>query len=309
MLRKKLTGLLVSVSLFVTMTAAPLSAAPDTVQGKLALVERDTYGTEQVGAVLERINRLETDMVGSHLNDNMMARVNALYERLYVNGEHPSELAQLNAIEWCINHEVSMTPIQKRLSDMEMALEGKTNTGTFSERIDALAKAAFGAAILPMEQVDVPADTLIKVALVTPVNAKTMKAGDHIDFKVAEDVIIGNCLVFAKGEPGEGTAEKVTQARNFGRDAEVKINFERTKSIDGTFVDTFVGAEAGKKMDNMAMAAGASIAGIVALGPVGIITGAFVNGKNVDIPAGTELYVQTKADSRLFGVRTKRDAL
>ena len=35
-----------------------------------------------------------------------------------------------------------------------------------------------------------------------------------------------------------------------------------------------------------------------------IIGGAFVHGKNVDLPIGTELYIQTKADEQLFGVQT-----
>ena len=52
------------------------------------------------------------------------------------------------------------------------------------------------------------------------------------------------------------------------------------------------------------MAAGASLAGIAVLGPVGIVAGAFVHGKDVRLPAGTELYIQTKADTTLYGVVT-----
>ena len=148
----------------------------------------------------------------------------------------------------------------------------------------------------------VPANTLIKISLVTPVNAKNLKAGDTIQYKVAEDVVENGMLLFAKGEPGTGTVTKVKQARNFGRDAEVVIDFKSTKAMDGTNVDTFVGAEAKKQMETLAMAAGASLAGIVLLGPIGVVAGIFVNGKNIDLPAGTELYIQTKADTTLYGV-------
>ena len=58
-------------------------------------------------------------------------------------------------------------------------------------------------------------------------------------------------------------------------------------------------------MKQLAMAAGASLAGIVILGPIGVIAGAFVNGKNIDLPAGTEVFVQTKADATLYGVVTQ----
>lgn len=306
---KKAVSLLVCLALLVTMSGAGYAAAPDTVLGKLKMMELDAYGTEQVGAVMERIYRLETDVTGVHLNDNMLARVNAVYASLYLNDSEPSQLAQLNAIEWSINHEVNHTPVHTRLSDLELALEGQTKVGTFAERINALAKSAFGSATLPMEKINVPANTLIRVALTTAVNAKNLKVGDKIGVQVAEDVVVDNCLVFAKGEPGVGTVQKVVQARNFGRDAEVKIEFEQVKSIDGTMVDTFVGAEAEKQMEHMAMAAGATIAGAILLGPIGVIAGAFVNGKNVDLPAGTELYVQTKSDSELYGVRIARDNL
>ena len=52
----------------------------------------------------------------------------------------------------------------------------------------------------------------------------------------------------------------------------------------------------------MAMAAGASIAGMVLLGPIGIIGGAFVHGKNIDLPEGTEFYIQTSRDTVIYGI-------
>ena len=187
---------------------------------------------------------------------------------------------------------------------METSIQGKTTDGTFRTRIAKLANYAFGSNVLPLTQVNVPANTLIKISLVTPVNAKNLKVGDTIKYQVAEDVVENGMLLFAKGEPGVGTVSKVTQARNFGRDAEVVIDFKSTKAMDGTNVDTFVGEEAKKQMKTMAMAAGASLAGIVLLGPIGVVAGIFVNGKNIDLPTGTELYIQTKTDTTLYGVTT-----
>ena len=281
-----------------------VAATPQTVQDKLAAVEKDAYGTEQTGAILDRINKLEKDFDGKHHTGSMMARVDALYDEVYTNSTKPSILAELNAIEWNINHEVSMNSVEKRVADMEMSINGKTSEGTYKQRIKALSEASFGSATLPLAQTIVPANTLIKVALVDPVNTKNIKVGDTVRFKVASDVIVNGKLVFAKGEPGEGEVTKVTHARNFGRNAKLEIDFRQTKAIDGTDVDTFVGDEAKAEMKSLAMAAGASLAGIVLLGPIGIIGGAFVNGKDIDLPEGTELYIQTKADTTLYGVAT-----
>ena len=301
---KKIISLLLTAALLVTTMGMAAAATPETVQAKLALIEEDTYGSEQTGAVMDRLNKLEKDYDGSHRSGSLMARVDALYDELYKNNGEPSMMAKLNAIEWNIDHEVSMKPVESRLADMELGLLGKTEEGTFKTRIQALGKASFGAEQLPMEKLQVPANTLIKVATVDAVNAKNLKAGDTVRYRVAEDVIVDGCLVFAKGEPGEGKVEKVKQAKNFGRNAEVQIDFHTTKSIDGTEVDTYVGDKAKKEMKQLAMAAGASIAGMLLLGPIGIIGGAFVKGKNVNIPAGTELYIQTENDESLYGVAT-----
>ena len=301
---RKLCSAMLSAVFLISSMGMAAASTPETVQDKLAAVEKDTYGVEQTGALVERINKLEKDYDGTHRTGSMMARVNAIYDEVYTNSTHPSTLADLNAIEWNIDHQVSMNSVEKRVADMEMSINGKTGEGTYKQRIKTLSKASFGSATLPLEQTVVPANTLIKVALVDPVNTKNLKKGDTVRFKVANDVIVNSKLVFAKGLPGEGTVKKVQQARNFGRNAKLDIDFNNTKSIDGTDVDTFMGEESTKEMKNLAMAAGASLAGIVVLGPIGIIGGAFVNGKNIDLPVGTEFYIQTKADTTLYGVAT-----
>lgn len=301
---RKICAMFLSAALLVSSVGMASAATPETVQAKLAAVEKDTYGTEQTGALLERINKLEKDYDGSHRTGSMMARVDALYDDVYTNSSKPSVLAQLNAVEWNIDHEVSMNSVEKRVADMEMTINGHTNEGTYKKRIQNLASASFGTTDLPMELVNVPKNTLIKVALVEPVNTKNLKKGDAIRYKVAADVIVDGKLIFAKGEPGDGVVTKVKQARNFGRNAQLEIDYKQTKAIDGTYVNTFMGEEAKQEMKNLAMAAGASVAGMVLLGPIGVIGGAFVNGKNIDLPAGTEFYIQTKDAVNLFGVAT-----
>ena len=61
------------------------------------------------------------------------------------------------------------------------------------------------------------------------------------------------------------------RASNFGRDAEVQIDFKTMRTMDGTDVAMTLGEASKEKMQSMAYAAGASIAGIALLGPIGII--------------------------------------
>ena len=304
-MQQKICALVLTLVLLLTSFGSAYAAeTPNDMQSKLALIEQDTYGKEQTGALIDRINRLERDYDGAHRAGSLTARIDAIYKELYTNSTTPSVLMNLNAIEWNIGHETSMGAVQERISEMEMSLLGKTGEGTFKKRIAALGTASFGTKNIPVVSTTVPANTLIKVALVSPVNAKDLKVGDIIEYQVADDVFVGGVLVFSKGARGEGEVTKVRQARNFGRSAHVEIDFRSTKALDGTYVTTYIGDEAKKEMEHLAMAAGASLAGMAVLGPIGIVAGAFVRGKNVDLPAGTTLYIQTEGETTLYGVQT-----
>ena len=148
-------------------------------------------------------------------------------------------------------------------------------------------------------------DTLIKIKTVTPLDSKKNKTGDPVEFAVAEDVYAAGMLVIAKGAVGRGKLTKVDQAQNFGRDAKMEVNFESVEALDMTLVSTLLGEKAKKETESMALAAGAGVAGMILLGPIGVVGAAFVHGKNISIPEGTLLYIQTQNDVDLIGMVAK----
>ena len=309
MLGRKLLGVLLAAILLLETMGLAMAAAPSIMADKLAEVERTAYGVPQTGALLDRVNKLEKDFEGTHEpTESVMQRVDKLFDMMFKNENGPSLVTRMNAIEWGIKQSVSMEPIQKRVSDMEIAMTGAPSEGTYKARISTLASYAFGDKEIPLAQIQVPANTLVKVSLVTPVNAKNLKVGDRIEIKSEEDVIENGRLIFAKGAPGYGEVTKVKRAGNFGRDAEVQIDFKVLRTMDGTDASMLLGEESKEKMQSMAFAAGASIAGIALLGPIGIIGGAFVKGKNIDLPVGTELYIQTAAPMNIYGLEVQAPA-
>ena len=291
-----------------TGTAVTANAADsgNALQNKLSSVEKAVYGTTQTGAIIDRINKLEHDYYGRSQSTTLVARIDNLYDKIFDNDYEPSAIAQMNGVEWSLMNKVSMQPINQRLSDLETTLYGQPKEGTFYNRMLDLGKVAFGSSqqAIPLTHTLVPANTLIKIKLVTPVNSETMKAGDEVKYQVAENVVYNGNLVFAAGALGEGHVTKVTTAKNFGRDGKIDIDFEKTQAFDGTLVDTLLGDKAKEEMKSEAMAAGASIAGMALLGPIGIVGGLFVHGKDITLPAGTELFIQTKSDINLFGVHS-----
>jgi len=285
------------------------AASEDSANAKLAKIEIDTYGSEQSGAILDRISRLEKNYNGQNLNGNMNARIDAVYDILYDNATAPGILAKLNALEWNTNHEAQSGGVDTRLAALETQILGKVNEGTFNERIRSLARQSYGAEILPIVQVPLPANLLIKVATTIPVGSKTFQEGDIIPIKVVEDVFVDGSLVFIKGLPGEGVVTKVRRAKSIFTNGKIDTDFYTLKAIDGQDVNVTTGVEAVNAMADAQMARGLSLLGQTFSGKHKEIDSVLVRGKNVDLPAGIELYVQLKSPITVYGVKATDDGL
>ena len=79
-MRQKLCALALTLVLALTSVGTAFAAEPpNAVQSKLALIEQDTYGREQTGALIDRVNRLERDYDGSRdLRRGLYEQHNAL---------------------------------------------------------------------------------------------------------------------------------------------------------------------------------------------------------------------------------------
>ena len=284
--------------------SASVFAAEESANEKLARIETDTYGSEQSGAILDRISRLEKNYSGQNMNGNMNARIDAIYDILYNNDVGPGVLAKINALEWNFNHEVQTGGVDKRLATLENAILGKMSEGSFNDRIRALAKASYGEEILPITLIPLPENTLIKVVTTVPVGSKTLQAGDTIPIEVAEDVFVDGGLVFAKGLPGEGSVTNVRRAKHIFSNGKIEVDFHTLKAIDGQSVNTYTGVEAIDAMTAASMGRGLSLLGQTFSGKNKEIEEVLVRGKNIDLPAGVELYLQIKTPIVVYGVKT-----
>ena len=304
--KKIFCGVLAASMIF---SATVFAAPDDSANAKLAKIETDTYGMEQSGALLDRISRLEKSYNGQNMNGNMNARIDAIYNVLYENNSGPGILAKINALEWNINHEVQSGGVNRRLESLENLIFGKINEGTFNERIRALAKASYGEEILPIAQVQVPANTLIKVETTAPVSSKFLQEGDIIPIRVISDVFVEDSLVFAKGLTGEGVVTNVHRAKNIFSNGKIETDFCELKAIDGQTAQIFTGVESIEEMNNNSMARGLSLIGQTFSGKNKQIEEVFIRGKNIELPAGIELYVQIKVPIVVYGVRTTSGGL
>ncbi|BBB91592.1 MAG TPA: hypothetical protein PKA28_13595 [Methylomusa anaerophila] len=290
----------------VTPVLAQAAESELTVIGKLSLLEKLVYGVPQTGALLDRTVQLEKDIYGQVVEDAIMDRVDKLYAYVKENSESaPSMLIKLNAAEWMFTHNVTNNPIKVKIENIERLLKGSPATGSLSERLGSLTQLAFSGGQMEVVAAILAKDTLVKVKTLSTLNSKQSRSGDTVALQVVDDVFIGGVLVIPKGSVGTGKVAKVEQAGNFGRDAKLEVSFDSVAAVDGATVPTLLGEKAKAETKSMATAAGASVAGMIVLGPVGIIGGAFVHGRDADIPIGSQLYVQTQGDMELYGIRAQ----
>ena len=300
--KKFFCGVAAASVIFSASMFCPVSAE-ESANAKLARIETDTYGAEQSGAILDRISRLEKSYSGQNMNGNMNARIEAIYDTLYDNSADVGILAKINLLEWNVNHQVAGGGIDNRLAALENQITGKPSEGTINDRIRQLTKAIYGEENMPITQVQIPANTLIKVATTAPVDAKVLQEGDSVPVKVIEDVFVDNSLVFASGLPGDGVVMNVRRARNIFTNGKIEIDFKIIKSLDGQDVMTFTGAESVEAMNANSMPRGLSLIGQTFSGKNKDIEEVFIRGKNIDLPAGIELYIQTKNPVVVYGLR------
>ncbi len=303
MLRKWISGTLAVLVLAATPVFA--QTAELTIVDKTKAVEQVLYGADQTGSLSERLTRLEKDIYGSESKEALMGKADKLYTYSKENTlTSPSLITRLNAVEWAISHNQTAVPAKQKLEQLEQLLIGAPAIGSFDKRITKVSNIAFTQSP-EMSEVTLFQDTLVRIKMVTPLDTRQNREGDKFTFQASEDVYVNGVLVIAKGAVGEGKILKVQQARNFGRDAKLDLSFDTLQAFDGTEVQTILGDKAKEETKSLAKAAGATVAGLIVLGPVGVVGGAFIHGKDVTIPAGAELYIQTKSEASVYGLKVK----
>lgn len=279
---------------------APIGTLPE----MLGRVEMVLYGKAQEGPLVNRIVRVEQDLYGQNQEGPLLVRVEKMRGFLQVNQMSGASLMlKLNAAEWMLFQRLTLgQAIMKRLDAVEAGIFGETRKGSIAERINGLVDLVWPGGDVNPAQVTVPKQALIKINLQTEVNSGRNKVGDEIRYRVVEDVVIDNKVAIPSGAEGQGRVLEVEAAGGLGRNGLVKVDFGAVLAIDGTPVPLRVDQLATEKNKSLEVAAGASMAGVVLLGPIGLVTGYFVRGKEHVVPVGTEFYVEARDDANVTGI-------
>ena len=305
-MKKRLATLLLTCIFCFTMVMPGFAAELNmSVADKIGAMEKILYGTEQSGSLIQRMDSLEDDVYGAVTSDAILKRVDNMYDYLEgtpENGE-ASFATKLNVVEWRMNESMSGGPAKNRIEAQEKMLHGQAQTGALSGRLEELLKlASYTDGNVPVQQVTLPKDSVFKISFTAEMSTKQSRQGDKVQFKAADNLYVNDVLVLPKGANGVGVIKKVVQPGIFGKDGRIDITFTHIYGVDGTKIPLTVGELAQQKAESIAGAAGAAIGGMIILGPVGVVGGAFVKGNSVTIAVGCETYVQTSEDVVMQGV-------
>jgi len=304
-----------ATSIALALVFPAMAAEPMTLTDRVDRLDEVVYGNVQSGSFIQRIRNLDKSVCGTTSEKDTTEGLDSRVEYLYAevirseNDENPSVDTRVNALEYYLTDQIKQAALTERLDDLDvMVLGKKQNNGGLIQRINVLEKAVYGDNHYELTTVTLPEKTVFKISLNEDISSKINRVGDPVHFTVEEDVLVDNVLVLPRGAQGSGVVTKVTRPKFFGRSGFVDISFDQVFSIDEEAIPTVLGPEAKEKLKMQAAAIGASAIGALALGPIGLVGGLFVKGKDIEMPAGTELYIQAREDVVTKGMEMKPGA-
>ena len=302
MIFKKSFSLLIVIVFIFTSVLAQFSWAAETSEATLledlSQVEMAIYGTTQEKPLIERVEYLEKELVGRTLPGTIASRAKQLKEFI-ISGtpEEPSVIFKINASQWMLEEKITPETLIVKIENLENILFGKTSSDVLAMRAESIFGVCFKEGRPQVEEVIIPAGTLVPVRFLSTLNSKNNKTGETFNFQIIENLFLDNKLIIPVNSEGVGEITKAKKASILSRSGKLEIEFKSVSTLDGTSLNLILGEEAEEENKRLYVAVGAGILGLIILSsPVGLVFGAIVPGKNVKIEEGTEMFLQVKED-------------
>lgn len=302
MLFKKLSSLLLLIIFICTSVLAQFSWAAEASQATLlqdlSQIEMAIYGTASEKPLVERVEYLEKELVGRTLPGTITSRAKQLKEFI-ISGtpEEPSVIFKINASQWMLEEKNTSEPLIVKIENLENVLFGKTSDDFLAMRAETIFSVCFKEGKPQVENVLIPAGTLVPIRFLSTLNSKNNKTGETFDFQISENVFLDNKLIIPANSKGVGEITKAKKATLLSRPGKLEIEFKPVSTLGGASLGLILGEKAEEENKRLYVAVGAGILGLIILSsPVGLVFGALVPGKNVKIEEGTKMFLQVKED-------------
>lgn len=140
------------------------------------------------------------------------------------------------------------------------------------------------------------AQSLVRVRLRTELHSGRNTRGDRFEYQLLDDISHGGRVLLPKWSKGEGVVLFARKRGMFGSSGRLELDFGEVQLAGGESV-RLVLDKASEEANKMAVtAAGTSAGGALILGPIGLVGGVFIKGRDVHIPKGTITYLAVAED-------------
>lgn len=305
---KRLISIFVLTALIFTpfLNLANVQAAGIIPLKELGEIETLLYGSVSEEPIIKRVEQVEETVYNSAQSGSIIQRTEKIINDLLVSSENsPSLLFLFNTIEWSIRGELTGGNLITRLNSLEEMVSGETNRAPIKKRIESLYNLTIRGQEMPVKKVKSRENQLIRVELLEKINSNTARRGEKVSYQVVEDIKIEGTLIIPKGSRGQLMITQIEEAGKMGKDGDIKIGFPSLETIAGSELAVAIKEEAQQENESQKFAIGASVLGTAILGLPGVVAGYFVEGKDEEIPAGSEMYIQVTESKELFGVVIK----
>jgi len=294
----------------IALLASPVFAATKhkntETDKKIAKIESYIYGGIQSGKTEDRLNQIEEDLFGRTTGQKVSEKAKYIYKLLFKGtSDSPSLDMKLSFLEWKLFNKTVQGNLETRLAKLDKQIIGTVSMEPMAFRLEQLVQLTINTGFISMLPVTIEEGTRIKLKLAKEISSRRAKKGDIVQFKVADDMFVNdNVLSIAKGGIINARVKSVRRGGRFGRSGYVNLEIKDIEAIDTTSIPVELANSAQEKYNKkkIGLAIGASTVGYVVLGPIGIVGGAFIKGKDVTIPANTVVEVRTTAEKKIQGV-------
>ncbi|MGD9155724.1 MAG: hypothetical protein PVG90_09535 [Bacillota bacterium] len=295
-----ISGLLIMLLVNIGAPGQTAQAVATTRNPLIWLGELETTVTGAIadGNLPDRLARFEQIMVGRIREGNLVQRLTYLEALIYIN--QPYDIAityKVQALEWIVFQQIFPVPLEQRVAKLEKMLLGAKFAGPLASRIEKLMSQVFPGGTVEAHWVSIPEGLPVRVKLLDKISSKKGRVGDTFRFSVMETVIHDGMVVIPKGAQGRGSIVKLTRPRKLGIDARLMLDLKEIRALDSTLIPLAYGTKTSRPQQ---LAVGASAAGMLILGPGGIVCGLAVKGKEKTIPVGTKFQAQISQPVRLY---------
>ena len=308
MLFKKSFSLLVVIVFICTSVLAQFSWAAETSQATLledlSQIEMAIYGVAQEKPLVERVEYLEKELVGRTLPGTITSRAKQLKEFIITGTpEDPSVIFKINASQWMLEEKITSEPLITKIESLENVLFGKISTDVLAMRAESIFEICFKEGKPQMEEVVIPAGTLVSIRFLNNLSSKESVSGETFDYQIGENVFLDNKLVISANSAGLGEITLAKKARILAQPGKLELTFKSIMSLGGTPIDLIMGEKAEEENKRLYVAVGAGILGLIILSnPIGLVFGVLIPGKDVKIDEGSEMFLQVKEDTMVIAL-------